>query len=151
MAVGVNGMEDREDLVLVEIDSGVEDIKLRYILEREVAEHLRRKQEHPLKILREVSEKEAQRWSEFLDWLHAEIDRYYDDDSEREEKDKEYVLVELKVGDIKHNVVFHRGFAEYLEKKTDSIRILRESSEKEQQKGAIVEAWLYHELFHYYD
>jgi len=42
-------MEDRKDLVLVEIDSGVEDIKLRYILEREVAEHLRRKQEHPLK------------------------------------------------------------------------------------------------------
>ncbi|RLI19004.1 hypothetical protein DRO49_01395, partial [Candidatus Bathyarchaeota archaeon] len=77
------------------------------------------------------------------------------DDGEEEEgdksKSKEYVLVELKVGDIKHNVVFHRDFAEYLIKKTDSIRILRESSEKEQQKGAIVEAWLYHELFHYYD
>jgi len=144
-------MEDRKDLVLVEIDSGVEDIKLRYILEREVAEHLRRKQEHPLKILREVSEEEAQRWSEFLDWLHAEIDRYYDNDGEGKEKDKKYVLVELKVGDIKHNLIIHRGFAEYLEKKSDSIRILRESSEKEQQKGAIVEAWLYHELFHYYD
>ena len=59
----VNGMEDGKDLVLVEIDSGVEDIKLRYILEREVAEHLRRKQEHPLKILRGVSEEEAQRLS----------------------------------------------------------------------------------------
>jgi len=142
------------DLVLVEIDTGVEDIKQRYIFEREVAEHLRRRQEYPLKILRKVSEEEAQRWAEFLDWLDAEISRYYDDGKEEKRdksKSKEYVLVELKVGDIKHNVVFHRDFAEYLKKKTDSIRILRESSEKEQQKGAIVEAWLYHELFHYYD
>jgi len=147
-------MRDKRDLVLVEIDPGVEDIKLHYILERELAEYLRRKQEHPLKILRKVSEEEAQRWAEFLDWLDAEISRYYDDGEEKEEdksKSKEYVLVELKVGDIKHNVVFHRDFAEYLIKKTDSIRILRESSEKEQQKGAIVEVWLYHELFHYYD
>ena len=142
------------DLVLVEIDPGVEDIKLHYIFERELAEHLRRKQEHPLKILRKVSEEEAQRWAEFLDWLDAEIFRYYDDGEEEEgdkSKSKEYVLVELKVGDIKHNVVFHRDFAEYLKKKTDSIRILRESSEKEQRIGAIVEAWLYHEIFHYYD
>jgi len=142
------------DLVLVEIDPGVEDIKLHYIFERELAEHLRRKQEHPLKILRKVSEEEARRWAEFLDWLDAEINRYYDDGEEEEgdkSKSKEYVLVELKVGDIKHNVVFHRDFAEYLKKKTDSIRILRESSEKEQRIGAIVEAWLYHEIFHYYD
>ena len=147
-------MEDKKDLVLVEIDPGVEDIKLHYIFERELAEHLRRKQEHPLKTLRKVSEEEAQRWSEFLEWLDTEISRYYDDGKEEKRdksKSKEYVLVELKVGDIKHNVVFHRDFAEYLIKKTDSIRILRESSEKEQQKGAIVEAWLYHELFHYYD
>ena len=142
------------DLVLVEIDPGVEDIKLHYIFERELAEHLRRKQEHPLKILRKVSEEEARRWAEFLDWLDAEINRYYDDGGEEEgdkSKSKEYVLVELKVGDIKHNVIFHRDFAEYLKKKTDSIRILRESSEKEQRIGAIVEAWLYHEIFHYYD
>ena len=64
----------------MEIDAGVEDIKLRYILERELAEHLRRKQEHPLKILRKVSEEEAQNWAELHERLDNEISSYYDND-----------------------------------------------------------------------
>mgnify|MGYP000630869117 CR=1 FL=1 len=147
-------METKKDLVYVEIDSGVEDIKLYYIFEREVAEHLRRKQKHPLRILREASEDEARRLAEFYEWLDAEISRYYDkgEGKKRDKsKSKEYVLVEVKVGDIKQHYVLRRDFAEHLKKKTKSIRILRESSEKEQVQCAIVEAFLYHELFHYYD
>ena len=145
-------MEDKKDLVLVEIDAGVEDIKLRYIFERELAEHLRRKQEHPLKILRKVSEEEAQNWAELHERLDNEISSYYDNDKDGEEsKDEECVLVEAGEGDIKQHFVCERGFAEHLKRRQYPIKILRKATKEERQKGAVVEAWLYHEIFHYYD
>jgi len=139
--------EDR-DKVLVEIEA--EGLKLHYIFEKEFAEHLKRKQEHPLKILRKVSKEEAQKWEEFLERLDNEIFSYYDEDRE-ESGSKERMLVEARVGDIKQHYVIERDFAEYLKRKQYPIEIIRRATKEEWQKGLEVEAWLYDEAFHYYD
>ena len=67
--------------------------------------------------------------------------------------EKEYVLVEIEITkDIKKQFVFERDFAEYLRRKQKyPIRILREATKEERQRGPIVEAWLYHEALNYYD
>ena len=69
-------MAGERDWVLVEIDAG--GIKLHYIFEKEFAEHLLRKQEHPLKILRKASKEEFQRCAAVEAWLYDEIFHYYD-------------------------------------------------------------------------
>ena len=68
-------MRSKQEPVLVEIDAG--SIKLHYIFEREFAEHLKRNQEFPLKILRKVTEEEVRRYEEFSEWLDNEIFNYY--------------------------------------------------------------------------
>jgi len=140
-----------EEGVLIEIEAG--DIKLYHIFERDFAEHLRRKQEYPLKILREVTEEEIQRCIKFYDWVDNESSSYYDQkDDQDEERRKEPVLIRVEVGSIKLYYIFERGFVEHLRRKQKyPIEILREATEEEKWKGAAVEAWLYHEAFHYYD
>jgi len=150
---------ENRDKVLVEIEvkeiklQEGEGIKLHYIFEKEFAELLRRKQEYPLKILREVTKEEVQSCKKFYDWIDSESSSYYDQ-KEEEDKDrkKENVLIKVEVGGIDLYYIFEKGFVEHLRRKQKyPIVILREATEKEKWKGAAVEAWLYDEAFHYYD
>jgi len=136
--------------VLVEVKA--EDTKVLYVLEREFAEHLRGKQKYPVTILREVPEREFQEYVEASEWFDSEVDRYYDGEH-RKGREKELVLVEIKMTEnIKKHFVLEKKFAELLKKKQKCpITILREASREEMWKRAEVDAWLYHEAFHYYD